>query len=305
MSFQGQVDLLKKRGLTIDDEPKALSYLKEISYYRLSAYFLPYQQIKDTFNTGITFDKVIKTYSFDRELRLLIFDCIERIEIAIRTQMIYSMASAYNDSHWQDNQNHFISPYYNKIGKKIDPYNDFQAIISRAKTVRRPEVFIKHYIDNYNKPSNPPAWMSFELLTMGDLSYLYKGLKRNSDKKRIANFFEVHPTVFTSWLHALTYVRNICAHHSRLWNRDLAIEPEKLLKPIGNWVDSRFENNKRMFYFICMLKYLLLRANPNNSLKDKLDTLFKKYATVPIQFLGIPSDNKGNILDWKNEPLWK
>lgn len=305
LSFQKQIELLQSRNLIIDDEPKALSYLQEISYYRLSAYFLPYQNAKDNFENDITFEQIIKTYSFDRELRLLVFDCIERIEVAIRTQFIYQMALHYNDSHWQDNQNHFITPYYNKIGNLVNPFADFQAIISKAKTARTPETFIKHYINTYNKPANPPSWMCFELLTIGELSHIYRGLKNNADKKRIADFFEVHPTVFTSWLHTLTYVRNICAHHSRLWNRDLAIEPEKLLKPKGNWIAKPYENNKRVFYFLCVLRYLLLRANPSNSMKQKLENLFNKYPTVPIKYLGIPSDGKGNLLEWQNEPLWK
>ena len=305
LTFQDQLALLKQRQLIVDNDSKAIDYLSEISYYRLSAYFLPYQKTKDTFNPNTNFKQIIDTYSFDRELRLLVFDCIERIEVAIRTQMVYTMSMHYNDSHWQDNQNLFITPYYNKIGNLVDPYSDFQSIISKAKTARTPEVFIKHYVATYSKPSNPPSWMCLELLTMGELSHLYRGLKNNSDKKRIANFFDVHPTVFVSWLHTLTYVRNICAHHSRLWNRDLAIEPEKLLKPVGNWVSKPFENNKRMFYFICILKYLINRANPGNSLKDKLQNLFKKYPNVPIQYIGIPSDGKGNSLDWENEPIWK
>lgn len=305
LSFQDQLQLMQGRGLTVTDEAKAICYLKEISYYRLSAYFLPYQQIKDQFNAGVTFDHVIDTYSFDREIRLLVFDCIERVEIAIRSQMIYQMSVHHNDSHWQDNKSHFITPMYNKIGALIDPFQDLQSIISKAKTARTPEVFIKHYIDNYSTPANPPAWMCLELLTIGELSHIYRGLRDNSDRKRIADFFDVHHTVFTSWLHTLTYVRNICAHHSRLWNRDLAIEPFRLLKPIGPWISQPFQNNKRMFYFISVLKYLLLRANPSNSLKAKLEALFAKYPNVPIQFLGIPSDGKGNRLDWRKEPLWK
>jgi abortive infection bacteriophage resistance protein len=305
LSYQDQLILLESRGLTITDKAKALAYLQEISYYRLSAYFLPYQQVKDVFNPGTTFKQIIDTYTFDRELRLLVFDCIERIEVAIRTQMIYNMSMQYQDSHWQDNRSLFINPYYNKVGHSVDPYTDFQAIISKAKTARTPEVFIKHYTDNYSTPANPPSWMCLELLTIGELSHLYIGLKNNSDKKRIADFFDVHHTVFTSWLHTLTYIRNICAHHSRLWNRDLAIEPEKLLKPVGNWISPPFQNNKRMFYFICVLKYMLLRANPRNSIKDKLNTLFLKHPNVPVQFMGIPSDGKGNMLSWDNEPIWK
>ena len=305
LSFQDQINLLKSRKLDIDNESKALSYLQEISYYRLSAYFLPYQSLKDQFDVGTSFDQIIKTYSFDRELRLLVFDCIERIEVAIRTQMIYQMAFYHKDSHWQDNKTHFITPYYNKIGNLVDPYSDFQTIISKAKTARTPETFIKHYIKEYHKPANPPSWMSFELLTIGELSHLYRGLKDNADKKRIADFFDLHPTVFTSWLHTLTYVRNMCAHHSRLWNRDLAIEPEKLLKPKGKWISKPFENNKRVFYFLCALQYMLLRANEGNRMKQKIENLFNKYPTVPIKFLGIPSDGKGNLLDWINEPIWK
>ncbi len=305
LSFEDQLALMKKRGLTVRDEPKTLSYLQEISYYRLSAYFLPFQRQKDQFNPGATFQQIINTYTFDRELRLLIFDCIERIEIAIRTQFIYSMSLTYNDSHWQDNKAYFINPYYNRIGKLVDPYSDLQGIISRAKTTRRPEVFIKHYMDTYNRPSNPPSWMCLELLTIGELSHIYRGLANNSDKRRIADFFDVHHRVFTSWLHTLTYVRNICAHHSRLWNRDLAIEPDRLIKAKGPWLDKPFENNKRVFYFMSVLKYLLNRANPGNSLKDKIEVLFAKYPSVPIQFLGIPSDGNSKLLDWREQPLWK
>jgi abortive infection bacteriophage resistance protein len=305
LSFTDQLALLESRGLTVPDKDEAISYLQEISYYRLSAYFLPYQAAKDIFNQGTTFRQIINTYSFDRELRLLVFDCIERIEIAIRTQIIYQMALHYNDSHWQDNKTLFIQPYYNKIGNLTDPYSDFQSIISKAKTVRSPEVFIRHYMDNYSSPANPPSWMCFELLTIGEMSNVYKGLRSKSDKKRIADFFDLHPTVFTSWLHSLTYVRNICAHHSRLWNKELAIKPELLVKPGGGWISRKYENNKRVFYLLCVLKYLLLRANPGNNLKIKIETLFSKYPEVPVQYLGIPSDNMGKMLSWQNEPLWQ
>lgn len=77
---------------------KLSAYLQQISYYRLSAYFLPYQKTKDVFDDNTTFEKIIHTYAFDRELRLLIFDCIERIEVAIRTQFIYQLAIKYNNS---------------------------------------------------------------------------------------------------------------------------------------------------------------------------------------------------------------
>lgn len=306
LSFSAQLQQLKDRNLTVSDDAKALHYLAQISYYRLSAYFLPYQKKKDWFDDGTTFQQIIDTYSFDRELRLLIFDCIERIEVAIRTQFIYCMAMKYNDSHWQDNQGLFVKPFYNKVGRLFDPFSDFQSIISRAKTARRPEVFIQHYLNHYHTPSNPPSWACFELLTIGELSNLYRGLQHKEDKKTIAAKFDLHYTVFTSWLHSLTYVRNVCAHHSRLWNKDLAVEPERLLKPVGAWVGTRYSNNNnRTFYLLCVLKYFLIRVNPTNSLKEKLEELFQKYPTVPIQFVGIPSESNGKVLDWTKEPLWQ
>lgn len=304
-SFQEQLQQLKDRNLSVEDDAKAISILANISYYRLSAYFLPYQARKDWFDDNVTFKQIIDTYSFDRELRLLVFDCIERIEIAIRTQFIYCMAIHYNDSHWQDKKQYFKPPFYNSIGNLVDPYSDFQNIISKAKTTRTPEVFIQHYMDEYDKPSNPPSWMCFELLTIGEMSHFYRGLSSKEDKKRIAKSFDVHFTVFLSWLHSLTYVRNICAHHSRFWNKDLAVEPSILLKPIGNWVSHAYDNNKRVFYFLCVLKYLLTRVNPNNSFKEKLVALLNKYPNVPIKYIGIPSDEMGNLLDWQIEPLWK
>ncbi|WP_298764085.1 Abi family protein [uncultured Polaribacter sp.] len=305
LSFVAQLAQLQGRNLQVKDATKAIQYLQSISYYRLSAYFLPYQQTKDTFNAGVNFNQIVQTYMFDKDLRLLVFDCIERLEITIRTQFIYTMALHYKDAHWQDNKAIFKQPFYNRVGNLVDPYNDLQNIISKAKSNRKPEVFIKHYIDTYQSPSNPPSWMCLELLTMGELSHIYRGLRNNEDKKRIASFFDVHHKVFTSWLHTLTYVRNLCAHHSRLWNRDLAIEPNRLLKPKGNWVNIRYQNNKRMFYFLCVLKYMLDRANPTNTLANKVDDLFNKYPSVPIKYIGIPSDGKGNLLNWKNEPLWQ
>lgn len=305
-TLQEQLQQLKDRNLIVEDDVKALGYISNISYYRLSAYFLPYKAKKDWFDDGTNFKQIIDTYSFDRELRLLVFDCIERIEIAIRTKFIYHMAIKYNDSHFQDDSSLFVASYLDEYEKEIKPYQEFQKIIKSSKNKGKPEVFIKHYLDEYNKPSNPPSWMCFELLTIGQINRLYNGLKYKEDIKAIAVYFDLHPTVFKSWLFSLVYVRNICAHHSRLWNKDLAIEPMRLKKPLGNWVNDDFNNqNSRMFYFLCLLKYLLTRVNPNNSLKGKLIALFTKYPNVPIKYIGIPSDSKGNLLDWQNEPLWK
>ena len=304
LTYSQQIALMESRGLSIGDKQRAQRYLEEISYYRLSAYFLPYQQTKDVFNACTTFDNILDLYLFDREFRLIIFDVIERVEVTIRAQIIYQLAHKYG-SHWQDNPSIF-NPAIVRGRYTIDIFGDTQKLIMDSSNAKHPEVFIKHYKNNYTSPVNPPSWMSIELLTVGQLSRLYTAIKNNIDRKEIADYFGLHHTVFTSWVHTITYVRNICAHHSRLWNREFAIKPEILLRPQRPWMTVNFNNNNdRSFYFLCTLKYLLGSANPTNHFKNKLITLIQKYPTVPIQFLGIPSDGNGNLINWENEPLWQ
>ena len=305
--YTQQIALFKSRGLTIDDEQKADRYLHEISYYRLSAYAIPFQKVKDVYDPSTTFQNVLDLYLFDRELRLLVFDAIERIEIAIRSQMTYTLAHKYNDAHWQDNASLFKPPFTNpRTNYTFDIFADTQAIIKKHLDAKHPEVFIKHYKTEYNSPQHPPSWMSIELLTIGELSRLYTALKENADRQEIAKFFALHHTVFTSWLHTLVYVRNLCAHHSRIWNREFAIKPEVLLHPQKKWIQPAFNtNNHRAFYFLSILKYLLQAANPTNHLKEKLEALFNKYPTTPIQFMGIPTSNGVTLINWKTEPLWQ
>lgn len=303
-TYQELVTIWQSRNLNISDIQKAGKCFHEISYYRLSAYALPFQKIKDVFNEGTSFENIINLYCFDRELRLVIFDVIERIEVSIRTQIIYQLSHKYG-SHWQDNPKIFVPAYRNKLSRIVDVFAETQKIIRENCTANHPEVFIKHYNENYSSPINPPSWMCMELLTIGQLSRVYKGLANNSDKGNIASFFGLHYSVFQSWLHTLVYVRNICAHHSRLWNRDFAIKPDILLKPQHPWISKAFNNNHRTFYFLCILKYLLHSANPHNSFKEKFTRLTIKYSEIPIQYMGIPSGVNGKMLIWQHEPLWQ
>lgn len=303
LSFEDQVNLWISRGLKVPDVNRAISYLSHISYYRLSAYAIPFQTDKDKFDKDITFDDVLQLYLFDRELRLLIFDGIERIEIGIRTQLIYQLAHKYG-SHWHEDKNLYVKPYKDN-GRTIDTYNSIRTFLRRQYDSDKPEVFIKHYFAEYDNPSTPPSWMAMELLTLGQLSRLYIDLKENQDKAGIANYFGVHYTVFESWMHALTYCRNLCAHHSRFWNKELHIQPKIPKKIKYNWIDLDFQINNRSFYYISIIKYLLNVINPHNSFKRKLESLIEKYPTVDIRFMGIPTNEEGELMKWYNEPLWK
>lgn len=120
--------------------------------------------------------------------------------------------------------------------------------------------FLKHFARNYKDFPNVPIWMLTEVMSMGALSRLYKGMRNDTkagfeDKQLIANESSMHYKQLQDWLHVLTYVRNVCAHHSRLWNRELAIRPEKSRN--ANWLPPKTPRNDRIFIIILMVNKLL------------------------------------------------
>lgn len=308
LTYQQQVELLKSRGLLIPDEERAIRHLSNISYYRLSAYMLPCKEIKDEcytehFIEGKTWDDVYNLYLFDRKLRLLVFDAIERLEISIRTQIIYQLSHKYG-SHWQDNPDIF-----NVIHKKdkdgndieINVHTELSRHIAEQLHSNKAEVFIQHYRDTYDTPPTPPSWMSVEIMYFNHLSRICSSLKLRSDLVGIASFYGMPPRQFCSWLHTINYVRNLCAHHARLWNRDFNIVPERLdFSKTHVWISNpNTVKRKKTYYFLCMLNYLLQTACPNSSFKEKLYGLIEEYkGFVPLQHMGFP-DN------WQEEKMWK
>jgi abortive infection bacteriophage resistance protein len=290
LTVKQQIDLLKNRNLIIDDENEAILTLSNISYYRLSSYLYPYRNHDDanqSFYDGTSLNHVLKVYSFDRKLRLLLYDAIERFEIAFRTQFILQMSLKY-DPFWYLNSELF----YNK--------DKFKNIIDYFKNEYKQnnEVFIEHYKTKYTEPILPPAWMSLEVFTFGHVSHHFSNLKRFSDKKMIAKYFNIEYPVLESWLHSITYIRNICAHHARLWNRSLRIKPQY---PKSN--KNKFEifsniSNDKIYVLIVILKYLLDIVHPKNTFKNKLQILFEEYPYINI-------DKMGFIKDWQNDDLWK
>jgi len=165
LSITDQIAKLKQRGLRFNDEQKAAHYLSNISYYRLRAYTYPFQDNTNPnhpFIREISFEDIIELYVFDRRLRLLVFNAIEKIEIALRTKIIYEF-SLNHGSHWHENANMYRNNYFfntniNALYEEVD---------------RSAETFIEHYKNSYSTPQYPPAWMSLEVISMGLLSKLY------------------------------------------------------------------------------------------------------------------------------------
>ena len=226
LSLDEQVDKLAGRGLIIDDKELAERYLSNISYYRLRAYTFPFQENEDEtadhrfLRTDIHFSDIIDLYCFDRRLRSLLFNAIEKIEVAVRAKLVQTYAEATGNSHWFLDKALFREKEAaDKEGHATTAYDvlmkDIQSEIRRSN-----EDFIKHYKNKYDTPSIPPSWMTLEVLSLGTLSRLYELLNPSPQKAEIAKAFGLpNGKILANWLHAIAVLRNCCAHHSRVWNR--------------------------------------------------------------------------------------
>ena len=307
LTYDQQIELLLNRGLIIDDVEKAKKTLADISYYRLSAYMLPFKKnvggkIIDVFRYGTKWDDIYNLYKFDRKLRLLVFDAIERIEVAVRTQIVYQLSLKYG-SHWQDDSSIFLPPQTktlrNGTTQTVDIYSELQQHIKEQVENNKAETFIVHYKETYETPSNPPSWMCVEIMFFNHLSKICSHLKNRADQSSISNYFSLPPRIFNSWLHTVNYVRNICAHHSRLWNRDFNIVPERLdFSKTKVWIsDPETAKRSKLYYFLCMVNYFLQTINPRSSFTSRLKELLKQYPVAKISAMGFPQN-------WEKEAIW-
>jgi abortive infection bacteriophage resistance protein len=286
-SYLQQLEQLQKRGLQIPNIEKATHLLESISYYRLSGYWYPLlaDKVNHTFKVAATFDTAFNLYCFDRELRVLIIQELEKIEVSIRAKMIY-LLSHQNGAFWYQDASLF------KNQKRHS--NDLIALDKEYK--RSDADFIVAFRSKYSNPL-PPSWMLLELTSFGTLSSLFSNLKPTRTKRNIANYFGLDENTFASWMHSIVYIRNVCAHHSRLWNRVMSIQPIKPLTTRKKWLENSSVANNKTYYILSMILYLLQTINPKNSFSQRFQTLLAKYPNVDTRAMGFPSN-------WKDEILW-
>lgn len=301
-TIANQIALLKSRGMLFLDEATALHFLENISYYRLKGYWWD-MQVDYTLHTlkhNTYFEDIIYRYNFDRHLRLILFDAIERIEIALRTKMIYYLSITYGSLWYLDSalfQSTTIT--LNGVIKTIHQYTleELQKEFNRSQ-----EIFIKDHRNRYPY-QDADAWKILEVASMGTLSKLYKNLKHQLPEKAIiakGMGLNLHSEL-SSWLEAITYIRNIIAHHSRLWSRNMVKKPiEQLNNPIGQWFDNPLSQvqTKKPFLIISCMVYLCNAVTPGHQIKTKILELFNTNPTIPIYKLGF-------LNNWNNEPIWK
>lgn len=290
-SIDEHIQQLRDRGLAISDEKIAKHYLAHVSYYRLAGYWWPMQSDKENhiFKANSKFEDVVSLYNFDRELRIILFDVIEKIEISLRTKLIYHLS-------------HEFDPWW---FQKIEIFQDSGALIETLSSIkeeidRSKDTFIKEHKRKYREDLRfPPAWKALELTSFGSLSKLYGNLKNtvNSKDSIASELGAVNHTYLPSWLQSIAQIRNFCAHHSRLWNRNLTCAPKLLTKPPHRWVADVPTDPSRLYMHLCIMRYLINIIAPDNSFSIKLKELLIKYPSVDPKALGFKSE-------WTKEPLW-
>lgn len=302
ISIANQIILLKQRGMHFRDERNAPHFLENISYYRLKGYWWDMQidYKLHTFQPNTYFEDIIDRYNFDRHLRLILFDSIERIEVALRTKMIYHMSMSYGGLWYLDPRFFVNQPItVNGITKTVHIHTIDEL---KKEFNRSQEIFIKDQRNRYPN-QNADAWKILEVASLGTLSKLYKNIKHQLPEKSIiakSMGLNLHSEL-SSWLEAITYVRNIIAHHSRLWSRSMVKRPvENLNNPIGNWFNKPLMpvQTKKPFLIISCMLYLCNFVTPGHHIKSKMLKLFVENPTIPIYKLGF-------LNNWDKEPLWK
>ncbi|MVW70598.1 Abi family protein [Bordetella sp. 15P40C-2] len=316
LTCEQQLSLLKDRGLDVTDEAAALACLRRIGYYRLSAYWYPLRQTvllqtagspkvavqrADAFRPGSSFEQVLALYVFDKRLRLLVLDAIERIEVALRVDVSYRLGERDPFAHMNPAMLH------GNFAKKVHPatgrtahqnwLDKHQQMVARSR-----EDFVRHYKQKYGEPF--PVWVSVELWDFGMLATFYQGM-RVDDRDAIAERYGLPDgQLLQSWLRALNFVRNVAAHHSRLWNKNLVDQPKLPragVMPAFDLVIGQPAVASRLFVMLCILLHLMRVVSPNSTWPARLRRLLDDFPAVS----GLSVADMGFTPGWENHPLWQ
>lgn len=279
---------LRLRGLVVSPavESQALAYLRGVGGYRLKGYwFHLVDPATKSFPNGYTFEQLADRCEFDRELRAATIEAIDRLEVAIRTTMA-NYLSLKHSPHW------FLST---SIFKPTREWGIGQLIRKIEDEVRRSEGkrFIEYYFTKHDEPYLPPSWAISECVTFGLWSRTFAILRDANDKKAIAKRFGVDQVeVFQSWIHMLTVVRNVAAHHGQLLKVKLGVAPANYKKAA-----IKFSDQKSFYAAATVVQFLLNQTGLPHRWKSDIDEIFNRYPSVDIGDIGFPAN-------WKTTPGW-
>jgi len=290
LSYADQVQLLQQRGLVVADTAKAERFLSHLNYYRFSGYCLAFESQRHVFIPGTTFEQVADAYLFDLVLRDLLTEALEVIEVDLRAAIAYHFGDQYGAFGHTDSANFFHRFQHQ------DWLNRLQDEAQRSS-----EQFIKHYRQTYSEFPDLPVWIVTEVMSFGGLSKMFKFMVRN-DQRAVAGRYRLQASVLESWMHHVVYIRNLCAHHSRVWDRVWAIKPTL---PHGNgWRAPHLRSNRHLFATLLLLRYWLKRIPAVSSFAADWKLRVEAHmASLPAT--SNPQGRMGLTNNWASNPVWK
>lgn len=298
LTIEDQADLLLSRGMQ-GDRDLMIARLKTTNYYRLSGYWQPFRApdpnsntaYLDSFVPGTTFEEVWCRYTFDRHLRLVVMDAIERIEVCVRTQLTYEHSHRYGPFA-------YATDPLSLPKMTPDAFAEFTVRV-QEETDRSKDTFAEHFRAKYgmDHQNRLPAWMMAEVIAFGTTLTFFKGSSKQV-KQAVADQFALPEPVLESWLLTLNAVRNICAHHGRLWNRELGVKPYiPRLDLHKEWHTPVKVLPNRLFGVLTLCKWSLDRIAPQSHWPSRLHSLLQRSHRIPLDKMGFPAN-------WLDCPIW-
>lgn len=289
LSHADQVRLLQQRGLIVSDFAKAAQFLSHLNYYRFSGYCLAFESHRHTFARGTTFEQVADAYQFDLVLRDLLGEALEVIEVDLRAAIAYHFGSHYGAFGHTDAKNFFA---------RVHHQNWLTRVQEEAK--RSSERFILHFRQAYSEFPDLPVWIVTEVMSFGGLSKMFKFMAR-TDQKAIARRYSLQALVLESWMHHVVYIRNLCAHHSRLWDRVWSIKPT--LPHGSGWKAPNLQSNHHLFATLLMLRYWLKRIPAVSSFAYDWKLRVESHMAM-LPSTRNPEGRTGLTTNWTSNPVW-
>lgn len=291
-SYEDQLNTLKRRGLIIQHEEAAKRYLAHLNYYRFSGYCLAFEtgSTRHSLAPGTTFRNVSDAYEFDLDLRDLLTEALETVEVDLRTAFAYHFGQKYDAFGHVEAKNFFY---------RFDHPGWINRLRDEAK--RSSELFVIHFQKAYDEFPDLPVWMVTEVMSFGGLSKMYSGMMK-SDQKTIAGRYGLQPDTLGTWMHHFVYVRNLCAHHARLWDRSWSIRPAILRSK--DWQPPILPDNTRLFVTLLTLKHMLKRIPPTLSFTSRWSKRIEDFLDNPPS-VARPLLPMGLTHNWKQHLAWK
>lgn len=289
LSHADQVQVLRHRGLLVADVPAAEQFLSHLNYYRFSGYCLAFEVQRHQFIPGTTFEQITRSYQFDLTLRDLLTEALEVIEVDLRATIAYAFGQQHQAFGHSDSALFFH-------GFLHQPWLDQV----RQETQRSNELFVTHFQHTYKEYPDLPVWIVTEVMSFGCLSRMLAGMRR-ADQRLIAHRYGLQPNVLCKVMHHLVYVRNLCAHHSRIWDRVWSIKPQL---PAGSmWQQTLLPGNNRLFASLLLIRRLLSSVSAIKSFADEWRNRVSVHLAAPPAS-PYPLLSMGLTEKWNQHPLW-